>query len=183
MGLAGPAWPGQGGAAWGGEGQGGRNPALKLIFQAKQISPELSALAVYCCATRLRTLRPNPVPPQPCQVSSLSERKAKKLIREAGRSWDVGHLGAGGPVEACRLLVGGTLKLVSGKEIERASRAVKGSGGPQIGARGTSTQHVGSTGPAWMEGRGPREEGGCCLPLLGSSLVAGPDTGRGNGAG
>ncbi|XP_032178677.1 1-phosphatidylinositol 4,5-bisphosphate phosphodiesterase delta-3 isoform X5 [Mustela erminea] len=55
--------------------------------RAKQISPELSALVVYCCATRLRTLRPNPVPPQPCQVSSLSERKAKKLIREAGNSF------------------------------------------------------------------------------------------------
>ncbi|XP_040353771.1 1-phosphatidylinositol 4,5-bisphosphate phosphodiesterase delta-3 isoform X1 [Herpailurus yagouaroundi] len=59
----------------------------RLISQAKQISPELSALAVYCCATRLRTLRPDPVPPQPCQVSSLSERKAKKLIREAGNSF------------------------------------------------------------------------------------------------
>ncbi|XP_066220021.1 1-phosphatidylinositol 4,5-bisphosphate phosphodiesterase delta-3 isoform X2 [Saccopteryx leptura] len=55
--------------------------------RAKQISPELSALAVYCCATRLRTLRPAPVPPLPCQVSSLSERKAKKLIREAGNSF------------------------------------------------------------------------------------------------
>ncbi|XP_041581527.1 1-phosphatidylinositol 4,5-bisphosphate phosphodiesterase delta-3 isoform X3 [Vulpes lagopus] len=55
--------------------------------RAKQISPELSALAVYCCATRLRTLRPTPVPPQPCQVSSLNERKAKKLIREAGNSF------------------------------------------------------------------------------------------------
>uniref|UniRef100_L7N0X5 Phosphoinositide phospholipase C n=1 Tax=Myotis lucifugus TaxID=59463 RepID=L7N0X5_MYOLU len=56
-------------------------------IRAKQISPELSALAVYCCATRLRTLRPAPVPPQPYQVSSLSERKAKKLIREAGNSF------------------------------------------------------------------------------------------------
>ncbi|XP_027423835.1 1-phosphatidylinositol 4,5-bisphosphate phosphodiesterase delta-3 [Zalophus californianus] len=55
--------------------------------RAKQISPELSALAVYCCATRLQTLRPNRVPPQPCQVSSLNERKAKKLIREAGNSF------------------------------------------------------------------------------------------------
>ena len=66
-------------------------PPLRLISQAKQISPELSALAVYCCATRLRTLRS--VLPQPCQVCSLSERKAKKLIREAGRSQDVGPLG------------------------------------------------------------------------------------------
>lgn len=55
--------------------------------QAKQISPELSALVVYCCATRLRTLCPVPVLPQPCQVSSLNERKAKKLIREAGNSF------------------------------------------------------------------------------------------------
>ncbi|XP_047403550.1 1-phosphatidylinositol 4,5-bisphosphate phosphodiesterase delta-3 isoform X4 [Sciurus carolinensis] len=55
--------------------------------QAKQISPELSALAVYCWATRLRTLHPGPGAPQPYQVSSLSERKAKKLIREAGNSF------------------------------------------------------------------------------------------------
>ncbi|XP_002719236.1 1-phosphatidylinositol 4,5-bisphosphate phosphodiesterase delta-3 isoform X1 [Oryctolagus cuniculus] len=55
--------------------------------RAKQISPELSALAVYCCATRLRTLCPGPGPPQSCRVSSLSERKAKKLIREAGNSF------------------------------------------------------------------------------------------------
>lgn len=72
-------------------------PPLRLISQAKQISPELSALVVYCCATRLRTLRPNPVPPQPCQVSSLSERKAKKLIREAGRSWTSGIWGPEAP--------------------------------------------------------------------------------------
>uniref|UniRef100_A0A8D2AVH9 Phosphoinositide phospholipase C n=1 Tax=Sciurus vulgaris TaxID=55149 RepID=A0A8D2AVH9_SCIVU len=55
--------------------------------QAKQISPELSALAVYCWATRLRTLHHGPGAPQPYQVSSLSERKAKKLIREAGNSF------------------------------------------------------------------------------------------------
>lgn len=65
----------------------GSRPLLRLVSQAKQISPELSALAVYCCAARLQTLRPPPVPPQPCQVSSLSERKAKKLIREAGNSF------------------------------------------------------------------------------------------------
>lgn len=70
---------------------GGRAP-LRRVSQAKQISPELSALAVYCCATRLRTLRPAPVPPQPCHVSSLSERQARKLSREAGGSQDAGHL-------------------------------------------------------------------------------------------
>ncbi|XP_033618976.1 1-phosphatidylinositol 4,5-bisphosphate phosphodiesterase delta-3 isoform X1 [Fukomys damarensis] len=55
--------------------------------QAGQISPELSALAVYCCATRLQTLPPSPGPAQPCQVSSLSERKARKFLREAGNSF------------------------------------------------------------------------------------------------
>lgn len=55
--------------------------------QAKQIAPELSALVVYCRASRLRTLRPAPAPPQPCQLGSLSERKAKKFIREAGNSF------------------------------------------------------------------------------------------------
>ncbi|KAM6174672.1 1-phosphatidylinositol 4,5-bisphosphate phosphodiesterase delta-3 [Erethizon dorsatum] len=55
--------------------------------QASQISPELSALAVYCRATRLQTLQPGPSPAGPCQVSSLSERKARKLLREAGNSF------------------------------------------------------------------------------------------------
>ncbi|XP_045155404.1 1-phosphatidylinositol 4,5-bisphosphate phosphodiesterase delta-3, partial [Echinops telfairi] len=54
---------------------------------AKQISPELSALAVYCHATPLKSLRPDVEQAQPCQVSSLSERKAKRLIREAGNSF------------------------------------------------------------------------------------------------
>lgn len=80
-----------------------RNPPLRLVFQAKQISPELSALVVYCCATRLRTLCPAPASAQPCQVSSLSERKAKKITREEGRTSGVwGQEGSG----ACRLLVG-----------------------------------------------------------------------------
>lgn len=51
---------------------------------------------MYCHATRLRTLHPAPDAPQPCQVSSLSERKAKKLIREAGRSQGTGCLGREG---------------------------------------------------------------------------------------
>ena len=97
-GWAGPVglgdrWPREG--RWEDQGLelvgGGRAP-LRRVSQAKQISPELSALAVYCCATRLRTLRPAPVPPQPCHVSSLSERQAKKLSREAGGGQDAGHL-------------------------------------------------------------------------------------------
>ncbi|CAO2645615.1 1-phosphatidylinositol 4,5-bisphosphate phosphodiesterase delta-3 [Lemmus lemmus] len=59
----------------------------RRVSQAKQISPELSALAVYCCAARLRTLDPGPGPPQPCKVGSLSERKARKFTREAGNGF------------------------------------------------------------------------------------------------
>ncbi|XP_012581483.1 PREDICTED: 1-phosphatidylinositol 4,5-bisphosphate phosphodiesterase delta-3, partial [Condylura cristata] len=54
---------------------------------AKQVAPELSALVVYCGATRLQALRPTPALAQPCLVSSLGERKAKKLTREAGNSF------------------------------------------------------------------------------------------------
>lgn len=67
----------------------GRTPDRR-VPQTKQISPELSALAVYCSASRLRALCPAPAPAQPCQVSSVCESKAKKLIREAGRS-GTGH--------------------------------------------------------------------------------------------
>ncbi|XP_057630855.1 1-phosphatidylinositol 4,5-bisphosphate phosphodiesterase delta-3 [Chionomys nivalis] len=61
--------------------------AAEQSRQAKPISPELSALAVYCCAARLRTLDPRPGPPQSCNVGSLSERKARKFTREAGNSF------------------------------------------------------------------------------------------------
>ncbi|KAG8505028.1 1-phosphatidylinositol 4,5-bisphosphate phosphodiesterase delta-3 [Galemys pyrenaicus] len=53
----------------------------------KQVSPELSALVVYCCATRLQALRPTPALAQPCVVGSLGESKAKRFIREAGNSF------------------------------------------------------------------------------------------------
>lgn len=61
--------------------------------QAGQVSPELSALVVYCCATRLKTLHPGPGPAQPYQVGSLSERRARKLLWEAGRNWALGTVG------------------------------------------------------------------------------------------
>ncbi|XP_063107811.1 1-phosphatidylinositol 4,5-bisphosphate phosphodiesterase delta-3 isoform X6 [Cavia porcellus] len=57
--------------------------------QAGQVSPELSALVVYCCATRLKTLHPGPGPAQPYQVGSLSERRARKLLWEAGGHWPI----------------------------------------------------------------------------------------------
>lgn len=79
------------GWGWGRLGKQVRAGALsRVLSQAKPISPELSALAVYCCAARLRTLDPGPGPPQPCNIGSLSERKARKFTREAGRNQRVG---------------------------------------------------------------------------------------------
>lgn len=55
--------------------------------KSKQIAPELSALVVYCCANRLKTLNPAPAPAQPCQVSSTKESQARKFTRESGNSF------------------------------------------------------------------------------------------------
>ncbi|XP_032934673.1 1-phosphatidylinositol 4,5-bisphosphate phosphodiesterase delta-3 isoform X2 [Catharus ustulatus] len=51
---------------------------------ASQVSPELSALVVYCQAVPFPGLAQALRHPQPCQMSSFSERKARKLIKEAG---------------------------------------------------------------------------------------------------
>ncbi|KAF4803839.1 1-phosphatidylinositol 4,5-bisphosphate phosphodiesterase delta-3 [Turdus rufiventris] len=53
---------------------------------ASQVSPELSALVVYCQAVPFPGLAQALRHPQPCQMSSFSERKARKLIKEAGPS-------------------------------------------------------------------------------------------------
>ncbi|NXY61398.1 PLCD3 phosphodiesterase, partial [Callaeas wilsoni] len=55
-----------------------------LAKDAAQVSPELSALAVYCQAVPFPGLAQALRHPQPCQMSSFSERKARKLIKEAG---------------------------------------------------------------------------------------------------
>uniref|UniRef100_A0A8C9CUU4 Phosphoinositide phospholipase C n=1 Tax=Phocoena sinus TaxID=42100 RepID=A0A8C9CUU4_PHOSS len=65
-----------------------QNPEELPSPEVMGLMPLCRPLAVYCWASRLRTPAPCPQPrPQPCQVSSLSERKAKKLIREAGNSF------------------------------------------------------------------------------------------------
>ncbi|NXN94629.1 PLCD3 phosphodiesterase, partial [Rhinopomastus cyanomelas] len=51
---------------------------------AAQVAPELSALVVYCQAVPFPGLDRALSHPQPCEVSSFSERKARKLIREHG---------------------------------------------------------------------------------------------------
>ncbi|XP_027523697.1 1-phosphatidylinositol 4,5-bisphosphate phosphodiesterase delta-3 isoform X2 [Corapipo altera] len=51
---------------------------------ALQVSPELSALVVYCQAVPFPGLAQALRHPQPCHMSSFSERKARKLIKEAG---------------------------------------------------------------------------------------------------
>lgn len=97
---------------------------------------------MYCCATRLRTLCPASAPHQPCQVSSLSERKAKKLIREAGRT-----SGVWGPAGSWW----GVSCSWSGKEIESALWAVKRQEDPREG-QGMSAQHMPRTGLGMPEG-------------------------------
>ncbi|NXS55691.1 PLCD3 phosphodiesterase, partial [Brachypteracias leptosomus] len=53
-----------------------------LAKDASQVSPELSAVVVYCQAVPFPGLAPALRHPHPFQVSSFSERKARKLIRE-----------------------------------------------------------------------------------------------------
>lgn len=58
------------------------------------MAPELSAMVVYCQAVPFPGLAQALRHPQPCQVSSFSERKARKLIKEAGED-DVMGTGMG----------------------------------------------------------------------------------------
>ncbi|NWR57822.1 PLCD3 phosphodiesterase, partial [Bucorvus abyssinicus] len=56
-------------------------PAAK---DASQVAPELSAVVVYCQAVPFPGLAHALRHPRPCEMSSFSERKARKLIKEAG---------------------------------------------------------------------------------------------------
>ncbi|XP_021233560.1 1-phosphatidylinositol 4,5-bisphosphate phosphodiesterase delta-3 isoform X2 [Numida meleagris] len=51
---------------------------------ASHVAPELSAMVVYCQATRFPGLAQALQHPRPYEISSFSERKARKLIKEAG---------------------------------------------------------------------------------------------------
>ncbi|NXI50376.1 PLCD3 phosphodiesterase, partial [Chloroceryle aenea] len=55
-----------------------------LAKDASQVSPELSAVVVYCQAVPFPGLAHALRHPRPCAMSSFSERKARKLIKEAG---------------------------------------------------------------------------------------------------
>lgn len=57
---------------------------LPQAKDASQVAPELSAVVVYCQAVPFPGLARALRHPRPCQVSSFSERKARKLIKEAG---------------------------------------------------------------------------------------------------
>ncbi|NXR01515.1 PLCD3 phosphodiesterase, partial [Sagittarius serpentarius] len=60
---------------------------LRWLPQAKdasQVAPELSAVVVYCQAVPFPGLAHALRHPRPCEMSSFSERKARKLIKEAG---------------------------------------------------------------------------------------------------
>uniref|UniRef100_A0A8B9IM37 Phosphoinositide phospholipase C n=1 Tax=Anser cygnoides TaxID=8845 RepID=A0A8B9IM37_ANSCY len=51
---------------------------------ASQVAPELSAVVVYCQAVPFPGLPQALQHPRPCEMSSFSERKARRLIKEAG---------------------------------------------------------------------------------------------------
>ncbi|NXL52803.1 PLCD3 phosphodiesterase, partial [Podilymbus podiceps] len=63
------------------------SPDTAWLLQAKdasQVAPELSAVVVYCQAVPFPGLAHALHHPRPCEMSSFSERKARKLIKEAG---------------------------------------------------------------------------------------------------
>lgn len=57
---------------------------LPQAKDASQVAPELSAVVVYCQAVPFPGLAHALRHPRPCEMSSFSERKARKLIKEAG---------------------------------------------------------------------------------------------------
>lgn len=63
---------------------------LPQAKEALQVAPELSAMVVYCQAVPFPGLAQALRHPRPCQVSSFSERKARKLIKEAGEGDGMG---------------------------------------------------------------------------------------------
>ncbi|XP_044532427.1 1-phosphatidylinositol 4,5-bisphosphate phosphodiesterase delta-3 isoform X1 [Gracilinanus agilis] len=53
----------------------------------KQISSGLSDLVIYCRASHLNAPNLPGIQAQPCQVTSLNERKARKFVKEAGNNF------------------------------------------------------------------------------------------------
>lgn len=63
---------------------------LPQAKDASQVAPELSAVVVYCQAVPFPGLAHALRHPRPCEMSSFSERKARKLIKEAGEGDGMG---------------------------------------------------------------------------------------------
>ncbi|XP_027729153.1 1-phosphatidylinositol 4,5-bisphosphate phosphodiesterase delta-3 isoform X2 [Vombatus ursinus] len=66
------------------EGEAEAGQYNKQTKKRPQISSRLSDLIVYCCSSHLNAMDLPGIQPQPCRVPSLSERKARKFIKEAG---------------------------------------------------------------------------------------------------
>uniref|UniRef100_A0A8B9S8G4 Phosphoinositide phospholipase C n=1 Tax=Apteryx owenii TaxID=8824 RepID=A0A8B9S8G4_APTOW len=71
----------------GGHEAGSRVLLLSSAKEASQVAPELSSVVVYCQAVPFPGLAQALRDPRPCEMSSFSERKARKLIREAGKAF------------------------------------------------------------------------------------------------
>lgn len=63
---------------------------LPQAKDASQVAPELSAVVVYCQAVPFPGLPHALRHPRPCEMSSFSERKARKLIKQAGEGNGMG---------------------------------------------------------------------------------------------
>ena len=150
----------------------------RWLLQAKdasQVAPELSAMVVYCQAVPFPGLARALRHPRPYEMSSFSERKARKLIKEAGEGNRVG-MGQRGSMLLTSLGCGMGLRLVG---------SVTGVA-PWVVVTGV----LASAGLLWSRGRGQgeghRSRVRVCHKGLESGLGMGhlgPRSGLGCGAG
>jgi len=138
------------------------------------VAPELSAVVVYCQAVPFPGLAHALRHPQPCEMSSFSERKARKLIKEAGEGDGMGTGTGAGWLHAPDL---------TGKQHGAETEGLCHRGGSAGDARG----HTGPGQAAlvwWDWGLGPEAKVRVTGPGSGFGMWhLGPGSGVGSGAG